>query len=224
MIVDCELRHIQNAQSAFMVKECESMLEQDPPARYSDIYPAQRQATESSAPSANLKLDSVMCNQVMSRFLAITVIGAMLTSCATVGMMPKSAAEIDFDGKEGKTGWSEYKHVEIFRDQTIDDIYAAAKVGLGDAGFSLRQADKSLGYVIGEHGMTAHDWNIISGVYFVADGNDVKVAVIAEGSKDIGFSGDVTSDGWTGKILKSMREYLNDTQTSILRVDRNDLK
>jgi hypothetical protein len=159
----------------------------------------------------------------MSRFLAIFFIGAMLTACATVGMLPKSAAEVDFDSQEGKTGWSEYKHVEIFRGQTIDDIYAAAKVGLGDAGFSLRRADKSLGYVIGEHGMTAHDWNVISGVYFVADGNDVKVAVIAEGSKDIGFSGDVTSDGWTGKILKNMREYLNATQTSILRVDRDDV-
>jgi hypothetical protein len=33
--------------------------------------------------------------------------------------------------------------------------------------------------------------------------------VIVEGSKDIGFSGDVTSDGWTGKILKGMRDYLN---------------
>ncbi len=33
--------------------------------------------------------------------------------------------------------------------------------------------------------------------------------MIVEGSKDIGFSGDVTSDGWTGKILKGMRDYLN---------------
>lgn len=146
-----------------------------------------------------------------------------LAACATVGMLPQGASEVDFDGKEGKTGWSEYKHIEIFRNQTIDNVYSAAKVGLGDAGFSLRQADKSLGYVIGEHGMTAHDWNVISGVYFTSDGSDVKVAVITEGSKDIGFSGDVTSDGWTGKILKGMREYLNDTETAVLRVERSDL-
>ena len=66
-----------------------------------------------------------------------------------------------------------------------------------------------MGYVVGEHGMTMHDWNIIAGVYFKKYDNDVKVKVIVEGSKDIGFSGDVTSDGWTGKILKGMREYLN---------------
>lgn len=158
------------------------------------------------------------------RFVLLLVSGILLSACATVGMLPQSAAEVDFDGQEGKTGWSEYKHIEVFRDQTIDDIYAAAKVGLGDAGFSLRRADKSQGYVIGEHGMTAHDWNIISGVYFLADGDDVKVAIITEGSKDIGFSGDVTSDGWTGKILMNMREYLNETETSILRVDKDDLK
>jgi hypothetical protein len=139
-------------------------------------------------------------------------------------MLPQSANEVDFDGAEGKTGWSEYRHVETFRNQSVDAIYDAAKIGLGNAGFSLRRADKSLGYVIGEHGMTDHDWNVISGVYFIPDGNDVKVAVIAEGSKDIGFSGDVTSDGWPSKILSGMRQHLNETQTSILRVDRSEVE
>ena len=156
------------------------------------------------------------------RFAVLSIMLAASLSfpgCATVGMLPQSAAEVDFDAPEGKTGWSEYRHVEVFRNQSVDTIYDAAKVGLGNAGFSLRRADKSLGFVIGEHGMTAHDWNVISGVYFVEDGENVKVAVITEGSKDIGFSGDVTSDGWTGKILSGMRQHLNDTQTSILRTD-----
>ena len=33
--------------------------------------------------------------------------------------------------------------------------------------------------------------------------------VVVEGSKDTGFSGDVTGDSWAGKILIAMREYLN---------------
>lgn len=77
---------------------------------------------------------------------------------------------------------------------------------------------------IGEHGMTAHDWNVIGGVYFRERDQDTQVKVIVEGSKDIGFSGDVTSDGWTGKILKGLRDYLNDTYQSILKIDKADLK
>jgi len=160
---------------------------------------------------------------ILIRFVGLLFVLAVLltlTACATVGMLPGSASEVDFDAAEGKTGWSEYRHVEVFRNQSVDTIYDAAKIGLGNAGFSLRRADKSLGMVIGEHGMTAHDWNVVSGVYFVQEGENVRVAVITEGSKDIGFSGDVTSDGWTGKILSGMRKHLNDTQTSILRTDQ----
>lgn len=131
------------------------------------------------------------------------------SGCASVGTLPKNSSEVDFDGVEGKTGWSQYQHIENFKNTTVDNVYDAAKIGLGNAGFSLRKADKSMGYVLGEHGMTAHDWNVIAGVYFKKYENDVKVKMIVEGSKDIGFSGDATSDGWTGKILKGMREYLN---------------
>jgi hypothetical protein len=157
--------------------------------------------------------------------ISLILVSALLfQACATVAMMPQNAAEVDFSSAEGKTGWSEYQHIETFHDYNADQIYEAAKVGLGNVGFSLREADKSKGMVIGEHGMTAHDWNVIAGVYFVESGEDVRVKVIVEGSKDIGFSGDVTSDGWTGKILKEMREYLNDTYQAILKVDKSDLK
>jgi hypothetical protein len=148
----------------------------------------------------------------------------LLSSCATTNMLPDSAASVDFDAPEGKQGWSKYKHVESFHGYTPSQIYDALKVGLGDAGFSIRIADKSLGKVIGEHGMTLHDWNIIAGTYFKQDDNVIRVMVIVEGSKDIGFSGDVTSDGWSGKILKGTREYLNATYQSVLKVDKSDLK
>ena len=129
-------------------------------------------------------------------------------SCATVSMMPQSASEVNFDGVEGKTGWSEYKQVANFPNTSIDEIYDAAKAGLGSADFELLVADKAQGYIIGEHGMTLHDWNILAGVYFVTSNTDIKVAVIVEGSKDIGFSGDVTGGGWSSRILNGMRTYL----------------
>jgi hypothetical protein len=61
---------------------------------------------------------------------------------------------------------------------------------------------------MGEHGMTAHDWNIMAAIYFRAEDGGVRVRVQAEGSKDIGFSGDVTSGGWTGGMINSMRNRL----------------
>ncbi len=158
------------------------------------------------------------------KFISLAIVAIFLQGCATVGMVPKDVSEVDFEAPEGKTGWSQYQHVENFRGYSADQIYEAAKVGLGNAGFSLRTADKSKGAVIGEHGITLHDWNVIAGVYFKQANESTKVKVVVEGSKDIGFSGDVTSDGWTGKILKGMREHLNSTYQSILKIDKSDLK
>lgn len=160
----------------------------------------------------------------MRRLLLFVFLLSTLSGCATVNMVPQSVDEVDFDAREGKTGWSEYHHVETFHGYNTDQVYEAVKVGLGDAGFSLRIADKSKGMVIGEHGMTAHDWNVIAGVYFREFEQATKVKVIIEGSKDIGFSGDVTSDGWSGKILRGTRDYLNATYQAVLKVDKSDIK
>lgn len=163
--------------------------------------------------------------RIMKIFITLTATASfLLSSCASISMLPKSAAEVNFDSREGKTGWSKYEHVETFKGKTPSDLYDAAKIGLGDAGFSLRRADLSSGVVIGEHGMTAHDWNVIAGVYLKKVTRGTKVKVIVEGSKDIGFSGDVTSDGWTGKILKGMRQSLNETNQAILKVNRRDFE
>jgi len=158
------------------------------------------------------------------RYTLFLTLPLILSACANVNMVPHDVAEVDFDAPEGKTGWSQYQHVETFRGYTEEQVYEAAKVALGSAGFSLRMADKTKGTVIGEHGMTAHDWNVIAGVYFKHEDNGTKVKVIAEGSKDIGLSGDVTSDGWTGKILRAMRQYLNETHQTILKVNKKDIE
>lgn len=155
-------------------------------------------------------------------FTYILVFG--LTGCATITMLPKDSAGIDFKSPEGKTGWSKYEHIQQFPGSSPEQIYEAAKVGLGAAGFSLRKADITKCYVIGEHGMTAHDWNIMAGVYFKDVAGVPTVKIIVEGSKDIGFSGDVTSDGWTGKILRGMKEHLNATYQSTSRINKSKLK
>jgi hypothetical protein len=160
----------------------------------------------------------------MNKIILSLIIVFGLTGCASVGMLPQDSASVDFKSPEGKTGWSKYEHIERFAGYTSDQIYEAAKVGLGAGGFSLRIADPTKCYVIGEYGMTAHDWNVMAGVYFRDIAGVPTVKIIVEGSKDIGFSGDVTSDGWTGKILSGMREHLNATYQSVLKVDTADLK
>ena len=157
-------------------------------------------------------------HRVMAALALVT--GLTLQGCASVSMLPESASAVDFDAPEGKTGWSQYRHQEDFPSYSLDQVYQAAKVGLGSAGFSLRRADKRAGVVIGEHGITLHDWNVIAGVYMKAVDAGVKVLVLIEGSKDIGFSGDVTSDGWSGKILLGMRSYLSETYFPVIRTPR----
>jgi S1-C subfamily serine protease len=129
--------------------------------------------------------------------------------CASVSMLPENADAVSFGKAEGKTGWSQYAQEESFRNYSEEQIYEASKAALGMAGFSLRKANLAEGYVIGEHGMTMHDWNVIAGIYFKSIEEKIKLKVIIEGSKDIGFSGDVTSDGWSGKIVLYLRQYLN---------------
>lgn len=145
------------------------------------------------------------------RLISLTAFSLAMTGCASVSMLPKHADEVNFDSIEGKTGWSKYEQVETFQGYSLDQVFDAAKIGIGSAGFSLRKADKSKRLVVGEHGMTMHDWNIIAGVYLQETQDATQAKVIVHGSKDIGFSGDVTSDGWTGKILREMRNYLNST-------------
>ena len=151
----------------------------------------------------------------MKKIIYLFALLMLLSGCATVSSIPKSAKEIDFNSKEeGKTGWSRYEEYATFEFTSLKTVYDAAKSGLAEAGFSLRKANYENRVVIGEHGMTLHDWNIIAGIYMneIQDGVEVKVHV--QGSKDIGFSGDVTGDAWTGKILKGMRSYISEQKSN----------
>jgi hypothetical protein len=124
-------------------------------------------------------------------------------------MLPQTANDVVFEGvEEGKIGWSSYREEATFKNVDKKLGIQAAKAGLGYAGFALKQVKKAEGVVFGEHGITLTDWNVIAGIYIKEKGNDILVVVLVEGSKDIGFSGDVTGDAWTGKILNGMRNYI----------------
>ena len=147
------------------------------------------------------------------KFVLVILAAVAMSGCASVRSLPQSAEEAEFDsGVEGKTGWSEYQEVATFPGVTVKTAFDAAKAGLGDAGFALRTANLEKRTVIGAHGMTAHDWNIVAGVYLREVPEGVQAKVKVEGSKDIGFSGDATSGGWTGEILKGMRKYILDLE------------
>ena len=144
-------------------------------------------------------------------YLCLTcMITCVLNGCASISMLPKSAADVDFDaGVEGKTGWAQYQETARFESVGKDQVFNACKAGLAAANFSLVSANRDLGVVMGEHGMTMHDWNVIAGIYFRERSAGYDVKVIVEGSKDIGFSGDATGSGWTGRILNGMRTMLS---------------
>lgn len=55
----------------------------------------------------------------------------------------------------------------------MDLAYRAARIGLQEDGFKIRRANRSEGYVIGEHGMTIVDWNVVvCGVYLPSKTTD----------------------------------------------------
>ncbi|WP_319466998.1 hypothetical protein [uncultured Pseudodesulfovibrio sp.] len=139
---------------------------------------------------------------------ALTV--STMSGCASMSMLPNTSTEAEQKTlAEGDTGWASYREISRFSDTTSDELIEAAKYGLGYSKFALTKVDKINGVVFGEHGMTLHDWNIIAAVYIIDKKDWFKVIVAAEGSKDIGFSGDATGGGWTGQILIGMREYLD---------------
>jgi hypothetical protein len=147
------------------------------------------------------------------RFVLVAGVAVFAGGCASVSSLPQSADEAGFDtGVEGKTGWSEYQEMSTFPGVSVETAFDAAKAGLGDAGFALRSASLEKRVAIGAHGITAHDWNIVAGVYLQKVPEGVLVKVKVEGSKDIGFSGDATGGGWTGAILKGMRKYILDLE------------
>ena len=152
----------------------------------------------------------------------LLVLGALLLSgCVSSGSLPQSAAVANFDPvEEGRTSWSKYEEVFMLNGTDTRTAYLAAKSGLSDAGFTIKRASFDKLYAIGEHGMTAYDWNIVAGVYIKeVQGKGCAVKVQVSGSKDVGFWGDMTAKSWPQEIFKGMRNYI-ETESNISETNK----
>ena len=157
---------------------------------------------------------------ILNKLILILIIST-LSGCVSIKRLPDSANEVNFnDAIEGKTDWAQWQGVMNVKGIDRRTAYQAAKAGLADAKFTIQKASIDLGAVIGEHGMTAYDWNIIAGVYFRKTNDGYQFKAIVEGSKDVGFWGDTTKSSWVENIFKGIREYIL-TESLILESDRN---
>ena len=145
-----------------------------------------------------------------SRWFACTALltTLLITGCASVDEFPATAAEVDFDGAQGHTGWARHERTCLVRDVRIDAAQAAAEKALGFSKFELRKNDQMGGVVIGEHGATPYDYNIIAAIYLRTEGKDVRVRILVQASRDIGFLGDATERNWPVELESSLRAIL----------------
>lgn len=134
--------------------------------------------------------------------MSALVLSSVLTGCASVNWLPQTAAEVDFNGTAaGTNGWTESRgFIDVPK---IDDLtaYEAAKAGLKRAGFEISKQDMGNSVVIGKHGMTWNDWNVVAGVYFNTNSDRTRFKIVVKGS-------DETRDIWAGRIFDGIRRYL----------------
>lgn len=136
-------------------------------------------------------------------------------SCVSLSDLPQSAAEVDFDdGASGDTGWAEWQSGLVVRAESDDAMAEAAAYALTTHGYEVARTDLEGGAVMGEHGMTDHDWNIVAGIYFLrAEDGLYRVRIIVEGSKDFGITGDATSGDSPRLIAHTLRVRLDSMDT-----------
>ena len=141
----------------------------------------------------------------MQPILLSLVLVFACTGCATRWSLPDSAAEVDFEGPMGKTGWAQYERTEFYPGATPERLRQELIQGLAQMRFEILQDDPSASMLIGEHGATLYDWNILMGVYWKRHKDGVLVRYHVEASKDIGFLGDKTQRDWITELHGRMR-------------------
>ena len=66
-----------------------------------------------------------------ARMLLVAALTACLgNGCASISLLPKTAADVDFNAVEGKVGWSSYQEGAFFPGTTKEQVYSAAKAGI----------------------------------------------------------------------------------------------
>lgn len=141
--------------------------------------------------------------------LTILAVSAVLAGCASVSEFPAKAADVDFDGSQGHTGWARHERTLLLRNTKLTDALPAGEKALAASNFELRKSDPQGAVVIGEHGATPFDYNIVAALYFRQAGKDVRVRIHVQASRDIGFLGDATDSNWTLNLENSLKMILD---------------
>lgn len=145
---------------------------------------------------------------LVKHFIAIIAV-ALLSGCASVAEFPTSAQEVNFDGEQGHTGWAKYEKTTFLGNTQLQDALAAGEKALAASRFELRKKDPAGAVVIGEHGATPFDYNIIAALYFRQEGKGVRVRIHVQASRDIGLLGDATDRNWTLELESSLKAILD---------------
>jgi hypothetical protein len=143
------------------------------------------------------------CQLAMSLFAA-----SLLGGCASTSTLPQTNTFMALGDDQGNLELGCYKENVVFENANKMQVMDAIKAGLKKEGFKPTLTDDAEGVVFGEHGMTLHNLNIIAGLYIQEIGRDTRVVIVVRSSKKIGFSKESTDAMWSGRILQSMRDYL----------------
>ena len=135
----------------------------------------------------------------------IVLTAVVLVGCASRGSLPDSVGEIDFNAPIGKTGWAEYQRSEFYPGANAARVRELARQGLSQMNFEVFRDDPSAGCVMGEHGYTKFDWNVVMGVYYKQEPAGVRIRYVVEASKDIGILGDKTERDWISEVNGRIR-------------------
>ena len=149
----------------------------------------------------------------MKPFVVFRVAGLMMALASTgcisyVEDVPANAFEVDFGGSQGHTGWARYERTTLLRDIRLADALRGGERALVAHDFALRKSDLAAAVVVGEHGETSWDRNLIAAIYFRQEGADVRVRIHVQASRGVGFFGHQADPDWTAYLEAALKGIL----------------
>lgn len=141
--------------------------------------------------------------------LLVFALTAGLAGCASVDEFPTNAAEVDFDGSQGHTGWAKHERTFLLRNTQLKDALPAAAKALTAAQFVVVKSDPEGAVVMGEHGETTNEHNLVAALYFRPVGNDLRVRIQVQASRGLGFLFHQVEPNWDWELEVALRGILN---------------
>lgn len=133
----------------------------------------------------------------------------LLSGCASVENLPTMAREVgvhSFDD-EKIVKW-DHEDCILLEQTDMQTAFRAAKHSLTANGFSIERARFDDGAVLGEHGVSAHYWNLVAGVYFHQQQKGVAFTVIVIPSHTSSLVKDRPGPArWRRRIFDEIESY-----------------